>query len=174
MTWKYVSGEINEGFEVFTWMYSFFSPHSHALFLSSLLQVFGMLVWILVGGTEYFYCSLLGDVCCHFVLGSDHLPVYNVPHWSPQQDTTGPLDYTGKTNTHTHFSFRLSFLHFYQLVWLPCLFICWSSRRCAWTAVLQLCIWCSRFSLSQPGCQGETQLQLLGASAVRALLPNLL
>ncbi|KAK5922663.1 hypothetical protein CgunFtcFv8_019905 [Champsocephalus gunnari] len=40
-------------------------------------------------------CSLLGDVCCHFVLGSDHLPVYNVPHWSPQQDTTGPLDYTG-------------------------------------------------------------------------------
>ena len=42
-----------------TWMYSFFSPHSHALFLSSLLQVFGMLVWILVGGTEYFHLSAL-------------------------------------------------------------------------------------------------------------------
>jgi len=54
------------------------------------------------GGYRVFssVCSLLGDVCCHFVLGSDHLPVYNVPHWSPQQDTTGPLDYTGKTNTH--------------------------------------------------------------------------
>ncbi len=47
--------------------------------------------------------SLLGDVCGHLVLGSDHMPVYNLPHWSPQQDTTGPLDYTGKhTHTHTH------------------------------------------------------------------------
>lgn len=45
-------------------------------------------------------CSLLGDVFCHLVLGSDHLSVYCLPHWSSQQDAKGPLDCPGNTNTH--------------------------------------------------------------------------
>lgn len=45
-------------------------------------------------------CSLLGDVFCHPVLDSDHLPVCSLPYWSSQQDTAGALACTGKTPTH--------------------------------------------------------------------------
>lgn len=45
-------------------------------------------------------CSLLGDVFCHPVLDSDHLPVCSLPYWSSQQDATGALACTGKTPTH--------------------------------------------------------------------------
>lgn len=47
-------------------------------------------------------CSLLGDVCFHFVLDSYSLPVYNLPYWSTQQDITGPLDHTGNSQTHAN------------------------------------------------------------------------
>lgn len=63
-------------------------------------------------------CSLLGNVCCRLVLGSDRLPVYNLPHWSPQQDTTGPLDITG--NTHT----CPTPLKIKSTVLLLCIFVC--------------------------------------------------
>lgn len=47
-------------------------------------------------------CSLLGDVCSHLVLGSDHFPVYYLPHWGPQEDAMCPMEYSG--NKHTQIS----------------------------------------------------------------------
>lgn len=40
-------------------------------------------------------CSQLGDVCCHRFLDFDGVSVYNLPHQSPLQVTTDPLDNTG-------------------------------------------------------------------------------
>lgn len=89
-------------------------------------------------------CSLLGDVCVHPVLDFDNMPVCNIPHRSPPQDTTDPLDYTGITHDECTNSSPLKIALFMHVLTKPCLFCLFphpSCSRCVLTAVQLLCIW---------------------------------
>lgn len=119
--------------------------------------------------------SLLGDVCVHPALDSDHLPVHNLSHRSPQQDTADPLDDAGNPHTpnthprpHTHTVWLSKSTESVPL-WR---FICELTSLCLppLVAVFQLRCCCSvsgdsrgRGCLCGPGHQGATQLQLLGS-----------